>query len=433
MEVILVIDATHLRGGQHYSEEVYVDLCGEEARVEVAFATTRRGQASPFAASSPGASTPAPAASSSRRGVAVAAVVAVAVVLIGGVVVRSAISSGSAPRSQISQSRVLAATRQPNTGTIYINQPSGQRTGSGAVTVAPVPTQQPTAPPSPTAPPTPVPTPQPYAGQLLRLGQAAENQDVELNVSRVDIRASGDSEDAAAHVSYRFFNKSGQRLLVEGNWNDFVVMDASGRTYLDWDNGGPISVWVEPSASFNFDRYYSLTPGKRSRIPSSEAYAVVLVTKLSRLANARWQVPISQPLLDQSDVGATLPLNQSWQQNGVQFMLKQLDIRAGSDDEGGAAHATLVLTNRSGQPIRLDLDFSRIAMRDSQGVRFIDWDGGGIQSQNLGPGQSVQFDRYYSVMAGVRSRVTTGAQWVVLSAANFGPVDQVQWQVNVVH
>jgi hypothetical protein len=80
----------------------------------------------------------------------------------------------------------------------------------------------------------------------------------------------------------------------------------------------------------------------------------------------------------------------------------------------------------------VEIDSGYIYLVDSFGRRFSDSDGGGLTTQWLDPGESWEFDRYYSEMAGERSRITRGAEFVLVKIDKIGPIEGVQWQVDIV-
>lgn len=185
------------------------------------------------------------------------------------------------------------------------------------------------------APPTATPT-QPTTIRTsitseLKLGEPWEQEGVQLNLVKVDIRAGGGGESAAVHAWFRFFNKTGQKLLVEMDWNDIYLEDSLGNRYVDWDGGGTNAVWVEAGRSLNFDRYYTTKPGERSRVPSGAEFVTVIAERFSRVRDARWRVDINPPLspIPAPEPGTVKRLGESWKQAGLELKLKDIDIRAG--------------------------------------------------------------------------------------------------------
>jgi len=274
----------------------------------------------------------------------------------------------------------------------------------------------------------------PDPGTVLTLGEPWENEGVSLVVTNMAIRAESDWEDAAVQVWFRLFNKTGQKLLVEIDWSRIHLEDNLGNRYVDWEGGGTTSIWVEPGKSLDFDRYYTRQPKEHSRVPSNAAFVQVVVDRFSRISAARWQVDINPPL---SPMVAPVPgtvkgVSEAWEQGGLALALKKIEVRAESDGEDAAAHAWFALTNRTSERLLVEIDLAHIYLLDSFGRRFNDWEGGGLMTQWLDPGQSWEFDRYYSEMAGQRSRITRGAQFVLVKVEKLGLLEDVQWQFDIV-
>jgi len=247
------------------------------------------------------------------------------------------------------------------------------------------------------------------------------------------IRVESDWGDAAVQVWFRLFNKTGQRLLVEIDWSHIHLEDSLGNRYVDWEGGGTTSVWVEPGRSLDFGRYYTRQPGKRSRVPSNAAFVQVVVDQFSRISAARWQVDIN-PSLSPMAVparGTVKGVGEAWEQGGLALTLKEIEVLAESDRGDAAARAWFALTNRTSERLLVEIDLAHIYLLDSFGRRFNDWDGGGLMTRWLDSGQSWEFDRYYSEMAGQRSRITRGAQFVLVKVEKLGLLEGVQWQFDI--
>jgi len=255
-----------------------------------------------------------------------------------------------------------------------------------------------------------------------------------LNLVRIDIRAGGGGGDAAVQAWFRFFNKTGQKLLVELDWNDIHLEDSLGNRYVDWDGGGTDAIWVEAGRSFNFDRYYTRKPGERSRVPPGAEFVTVVVNRFSRIKDARWRIDINPPLLPipTPEPGTVRRLGESWEQSGLEPTLKDIDIRAGEGGGNAAVHVWFSLVNKTGQRILVEIDFANIYVMDSFGRRFIDWDGGGLTTMWLDPGKSFDFDRYYTRAAGERSRITRGAEFVLVTVEKLGYIENVRWQIDII-
>ena len=267
----------------------------------------------------------------------------------------------------------------------------------------------------------------------LRINQPWEQAGVALTARALTIYAEDNGNDAAARTWFRLTNKTSQWLLVPIDWNNIHLVDGQGTTYDDWE-GGQTSVWVEPGGVWDFDRYYSVTPKTRSRIPSAAGYVQVVVDRLSNVAGARWQYDVNpqlQPIAAPAE-GATLPVGEAWEQDGLSIRLTGLEALAESDGSDYAARAWFELTNTANQTLIVEVDFGRIAVIDSYGRRFGDWDGGGLYARVLAPGDTMTFDRYYSEMSGSRSRITRGSEWVVLTLDNVAGFANAAWRLDIV-
>ncbi len=326
--------------------------------------------------------------------------------------------------------------------------------GATLTAPAPVPTEPPPASPIPSPvseataalPPadstplpatdTAVPPAQPTspAGSPVRVvGEPWEQEGVSLIVTAIDVRPEEDWQDAAVQTWFRFFNKTGQKLLVEIDWNEIYVEDSLGNRYVDWEGGGGTSVWVEAGENYGFDRYYSRQPGERSRVPADTAFVQVVADRFSRVSGARWRMEINPRLatIAAPDPAAVKGVGESWEGGGLALTLDKIDIRAGSDWEDAAAQAWFVLTNHGSERVLVEIDFSRIYLLDSFGRRYMDWEGGGLEEQWLDPGKTWKFNRYYSEMARWRSRITRGAAFVLVVADNIPRLGSGQWQVDI--
>lgn len=294
------------------------------------------------------------------------------------------------------------------------------------------------------AEPTPIPvtsglqeppssTPALPSGDTQPLGQPWEQEGVSLILTGLDIRAESDSGDAAARGAFRLFNKVGQRLLVEIDWNNIHLEDGLGNIYVDAKGGGTTSVWVEAGDSFKFERHYARQPGERSRVPSEAGAVLVVVDKFSRIRGARWQVDINPELLPIGVPSAETVkgLGEAWEQGGMALILQNIIVRAQSDSGDAAVKASYSLVNNTGERRMVEIDFSHLYVVDSFGQRFSDWDGGGLVSRWLEPGQSLDFERAYSRASGQRSRITRGAEFVLVRAERIGYLESAQWQFDI--
>lgn len=334
-----------------------------------------------------------------------------------------------------------AVGNQPTATDSLIIDPSGSIDWTPAPSSTMYPTSPPTPEPVPTAnapsatpPVIPIEHIAPHNSAVHPLGLPWEQNDVSLNLIRLDLRAESDSQLAASQAWFRFFNLSGQRLLVEIDWNNIYMEDSQGSRYVDWEGGGTTSVWVDAGSSYDFNRYYTKRPDNRSRVPSSATHVLVTVEEFSRIGNAIWKWdinPVLTPIVPPSSQ-AVKPIGGNWEQNGFSLALVNADIRAESASQAAAAQLWFVLTNNTNERRLVEIDFSHIHMIDSFGRRFIDYEGGGIWAQWLDSGESLEFYRYYSEMAEESARITRGSDFVLVIAERLARIDFAQWRIDIV-
>jgi hypothetical protein len=289
--------------------------------------------------------------------------------------------------------------------------------------------------PIPDTPAPPVAAQAPASGESVHdLGRPWEAEGVSLVVTAVQIRAEGDGGDAPLRTWFRFFNKTGQKLLVEIDWSQIRLEDSLGNRYVDWEGGGTTSLWVEPGRSLDFDRYHTRQPKQRSRVPGDAQFVQVVVDQFSRIRGARWQTDINPTLvaMPAPEPQMVKGVTETWEQEGLALTLKQIEVRAESDGGDGAARVWFSLTNRGDERRLVELDYAHIYMVDSFGRRFSDWEGGGLWTGWVEPGKTVDFDRYYSAMAGQWSRITRNSQFVLVMVEKLGFLEGVQWQFDIV-
>jgi len=265
--------------------------------------------------------------------------------------------------------------------------------------------------------------PSPGSGTIHVLGEPWEQAKVSLNVIKIEIRSESDSSYAAARVWFRFFSKTGQKLLVEIDSKDIHLLDNQGNRYVDWEGSKSTSDWVESGESLDFDRDYTRRPGERSRVPSNAEFVQVVVDRFSRISDARWQFDINPklPPLKPPPPGTVKRVGETWERGGLALTLKNIEIRSESDSSYPAARAWFTLVNCANERLLVEIDSGYIYLVDSFGRRFSDWDGGGVTTQWVEPGESWEFDRYYSETAGERSRITRGAKFVLVKIDKLGP------------
>lgn len=328
----------------------------------------------------------------------------------------------------------ITATHTPtNTPLPPTETPTNTPTNTPLPTMTTIPATV-TPPPAQTRVPTPTSLPSTFDSTSVHpLGVAWENEGVALNLINIDIRAQNAGESAAVHAWYSFFNKTGQRILLDVDYGAFSIEDSAGNRYVDYDGGGTDSLWVEPGSRFDFDRYFSLRPDEHSRVPSSVENVQVLVENFSRLHDLAWQIDINPPLVPVTPPpdGSARRLNELWQQDGIELQVTNIDIRLGQG-QPAAFHVFYKAKNNTSQRLWLDIDFSYFYVTDSFGTRFIDYDGGGIDSFWLDPEQEIEFDRYYSTRAQTQSRITSGSEFVLVHVEQFSRLQNALWQFDIV-
>lgn len=265
------------------------------------------------------------------------------------------------------------------------------------------------------------------------LGDPWETDGTELNLINLDIRDSTSYDSAAVHAWFAFLNKTGQRILVEIDWSRLYVEDSKGNRYSDNEGAKTDSTWVDPGKRLDFDRNYTLIPGQKSRIPSDAQFVTVVVDKFSRLANIRWRYDINPQLeaLPAPPASAVKPVGTAWEQNGIQLSVTGIDVRTSSYDDA-AFRVAYKVSNRTDQRVLLEVDYADSYVVDSYGVRFMDYDGGGYDSVWLDPGKDLDFDRSYSTRAGQRSRISPGAEYVLVYVLRFSRIQNAVWQFDIV-
>lgn len=311
-------------------------------------------------------------------------------------------------------------------------------------TPAPTDTPAPTETPAPTdtPPPPPTPTPPPAGGDFFTqnaargwnvVNQPWVQDGVALTVRAVDVRTIDDWDDAAVQVWFRMVNQTGERILIEIDWNAIRVEDSFGTPYVDYYGGGTTSEWVEPGDTYDFDRYYSTFIEQPSRVPGNATHVKIIVDQFSRVINAVWQLDINPTpvLLAGPPPAGAKAVGDSWAREGLSLQLTELSVRAESDYEDAAAFARFTLTNASNQAAVVQIDFGSIYLLDGFGRRYGDWEGGGIVTQTIEPGRSYDFNRYFNDMSRFFGRVTRSSPYVVLVVDNTAGMDFAYWQAGI--
>jgi len=271
------------------------------------------------------------------------------------------------------------------------------------------------------------------AQETIRFGQQWENNGVLLNVVAIDVRTSQSHEAAALQVWFYFFNYSGQRILIDLDWDSIYVIDNHGNRYRDWE-GGTTNRWVDTGTHFAFSRYYTINRGERSRVPSGVNRLQIIVNNFSRIQNISWEYYIN-PILRQINRPpnyTTLNIGQSAQSNDVALTLTNVDIRTDQSHEAAAVRAWFSIVNNSNTRKLLELNFFHIFVEDSFGRQFIDWEGG-VTTIWLEPRQVYNFSRYYSEMSGRRSRMTSGSRYILIKTNNFSGIRDIQWGYDITY
>ena len=210
--------------------------------------------------------------------------------------------------------------------------------------------------------------------------------------------------------------------------------DDLGNLYVDWAGAETTSLWVDSGESYDFNRYYARRPGERSRVQSGAANVQIVVDEFSRLKDARWQFdinPVLAPIATPAP-GTVKGVGEPWEHGGLALTLENIEIRAESDYGDAAARAWFVLSNHGDERKLVEIDFGYFHVLDSFGRRFSDWEGGGEAAHWVDPGDSLEFNRYYTEMAGQRSRISRGAEFVLVVVEKLGSIQFVQWQFDIV-
>ena len=264
------------------------------------------------------------------------------------------------------------------------------------------------------------------------LGQPWENSNVSLNLIRIDIRASN-GQDAAVQAWFSFINASGQRILVDINYDTIYLIDSFGTRYIDWE-GGTNTVWVEPGERYAFSRYYSTSRKTRSRIPSQSRFIQVIVNRFSRIENVSWYYMINPDLtiIPHPASGTFYYVGQPIRATDISINLTNIDVRA-SAGEAAAVRAWFTVMNHSNTRKLVEIDFSHLYITDAFNRQFIDWEGGGVVSVWIEPGQGYNFNRYYSEMSQVGSRITSGSRYILINVKKMLGINNSQWCYDIMY
>ncbi|WP_374689724.1 serine/threonine protein kinase [Promineifilum sp.] len=273
----------------------------------------------------------------------------------------------------------------------------------------------------------------PAEGEAKTVGEAWEQEGLALRLADIRVLAESDSGDAAARVWFELTNTTNQEWLAEIDFGHIYLTDSFGRHFGDWDGGGIFARSIRPGDTLRFDRYYSEMSGRRSRISRGTGNVVVTVESLGRLTNALWNVPVDVRLSTVNSAGRETPLNinQAWEQEGVSLTARTLEIRAESDSQEPAARVWFRLLNKTGQPLLITLDWSKLYLQDSAGTRYVDFEGEGMTSVWVQTGQVYDFDRHYTVTPDQRSRVPSNAAFVQVVVEGLSRISNARWQYDI--
>jgi hypothetical protein len=107
-------------------------------------------------------------------------------------------------------------------------------------------------------------------------------------------------------------------------------------------------------------------------------------------------------------------------------------VRAGQSGSSAAFYIAYKAVNRTNQRVLMEMDWSDFYVTDSFGVRFNDYEGGGYDTVWVDAGKEHPFERYYSTQANSQSRVSPGAQYVLINVRKFSRLQNAVWQYNIV-
>jgi len=275
-----------------------------------------------------------------------------------------------------------------------------------------------------------VDTPERAIGSLPPPGWPMEDDSVQLNLLGAEIRTDDDYERAAARLWFVVLNKAPREQLIEIDHGDIYILDIAGTKYVDWEGSGDQSFSLNPGQFKIIDREYSVAPDQRSRISPSLLPLTIVVEEVSTLRDAKWQVGgLPVPTYREGDpVGASgdaMPIGQ------LELTLTSLDIRTSSSYEPAAFRAFFKVENLSSEERLLEIDHAHLFIEDSYGNRYFDWEGAGISSVLLGPREDFTFDRYFTSNYDERTRLPSGASYVVVICGCVPDAPVAQWRVDI--
>ncbi len=339
---------------------------------------------------------------------------------------------------QIELAATLASDSAPSS--ISTNTP----TTAPALTPVSINTPVATSTPTLTRKPTPIATvtaqPQPTIGQTPHvratppipapLGWAYEQDGVQLSLIEAEIRTNTDIASAAARLLFAILNKSSQRLLVEFDQSQVYITDSAGARYVDYEGPGIQSFWLESGESNIIERYYSAAPQHDSRISPSAMPVTVHIDKLSKVNGAQWIIGGS-PIYTYSDGEAAGSLGNPLGIDDFEVILTDLEVRTTEDVASAAFRALFSVRNKSSQRKLLELDYAYIYIEDNFGTRYVDYDGVGLFSTWIDPGQEFEFERFYSTQYQTPSRIPIGTSYAIVICEGISNGARAVWRVDI--
>lgn len=262
------------------------------------------------------------------------------------------------------------------------------------------------------------------------LGQPLENNGLQMNLVKAEIRSSTDGGSAAARLWFAFLNKSPGRLLVEFDRSQVYIEDATGARYLDADGDETFTFWLDPGKTRIVDRPYTLRPGESSRISPSAWPVTVRVDDLPHIGNAEWVISTEPtPTVDNRDGMAGL--GEAIAFGDFQVTLSDIEIRSTSDSGSAAFRVWFSVKNNSLERKLFEVDFAHIFIEDSFGGRYIDYDGVGIVSRWVEGQAEFAFDRPYGREYQTSSRMPPGTSYVLVVFDSPSTNTRGIWRVDV--
>ena len=151
------------------------------------------------------------------------------------------------------------------------------------------------------------------------------------------------------------------------------------------------------------------------------------MAKFSQIENATWRYdiyPISESI---SPPLTAIKTGDAFRQGDLELVVKDVYIRPSDDSNRWAVRVWYELRNVGSKRIVVDIDYAYLDVMDSFSARFMDWDGGGLYSIGIDPGKNFQFDRTYSTSHHEQSRITTGAEFVLVNTSHISGFPDAQW------